>query len=244
MPTHPDGNELIPFSDPDASLLVVQQAVLNLWEVVNNLTRLRPKRLKHFHVTIFGSARIEPQSPAYDDVRRLAKELAALGCLIVTGGGPGLMQAANEGATLGDPNNKMGSIGIRIELPFEQGVNAFVGQAYTHRTFFTRLHHFIYISDAFIVVPGGIGTSLETFMVWQLLQVRRLYGTPLVMVGKMWSDLVEWARTHMAEHDPPMAESIDMTIPRCVETINEALAVVRDRYREWQAEGEHETKAP
>ena len=86
------------------------------------------------------------------------------------------------------------SVGIRVELPFEQDVNPFVEQAFEHETFFTRLHHFVLASDAFVVVPGGIGTVLETLMIWQLLQVRHVHDVPLILVGKMWAGLVEWAR--------------------------------------------------
>lgn len=228
----PDCDAVVPSNEE--TLHVVSQAVLGLWDVVNNLTRLRPRKLEHYYATVFGSARILPGTPQYDDVRRLAKELAQLGCQIVTGGGPGLMQAANEGARLGDPADGDGSIGIRIELPFEQDANAFVGQVYQHKTFFTRLHHFILISDVFIVVPGGIGTTLELLMVWQLLQVRQLYGTPLILVGKMWSELVAWAKHHMVDPSPQLASAIDLTIPRCVDTIDEALALVRDHYAQWQ----------
>src|SRR5205823_5414510 len=81
--------------------------------------------------------------------------------------------------------------------PFEQEVNPFVGQMYEHRTFFSRLHHFVILSDAFVVVPGGIGTLLEMSLAWQLLQVRKLYNTPLIVVGKMWAELVEWGRRSM-----------------------------------------------
>jgi hypothetical protein len=70
-----------------------------------------------------------------------------------------------------------------------------VGQAYEHGTFFSRLHHFVLGSDAVVVMPGGIGTTLEALMIWQLLQVRRLYGTPLIMIGRMRPDLVQWAKT-------------------------------------------------
>jgi len=222
---------------PEDTLAVVQQSVLALWDVVNNLTLLRPPRLPHFHVTIFGSARILPGSKEYDDVKFLAAELAKLGCQIVTGGGPGLMQAANEGALHGDPSDKVGSIGIRVDLPFEQEANAFVGKVYSHKTFFTRLHHFVLISDAFIVVPGGIGTALETFMVWQLLQVRKLYGTPLVLVGDMWADLVDWARRHMAGVPTQLASDVDVAIPTCVPDVRAALAEVQKRYAGWRAEG-------
>lgn len=122
----------------------------------------------------------------------MAAALAELGCDIVTGGGPGLMQAANEGASSvpGHP----GSVGIRVELPFGQQVNPFVEQAFTHKTFFTRLHHFVLASDAFVIAPGGVGTVLETMMVWQLLQVRHLGDVPLILVGKIWPGLVAWAR--------------------------------------------------
>ncbi|NBO92234.1 MAG: LOG family protein [Planctomycetia bacterium] len=236
MVVHDEGDN-INLSDSDATLMIIQQSVLNLWETVNNLTRLRPKRLKNFYATIFGSARIQPDTLAYDDVRRLARDLSTMGCRIVTGGGPGLMQAANEGAIQGAPDDRDGSIGIRIQLPFEQSANAFVGQVYTHRTFFTRLHHFILMSDAFIVVPGGIGTALETFMVWQLLQVRKLYGVPLIMIGPMWEELVEWAKKYMVDVPAPLANDVDLTIPRCVSTVDEALMIVRERYLAWQTEG-------
>ena len=96
------------------------------------------------------------------------------------------MQAANEGVKLADPDGThQKSVGIRVELPFEQDVNAFVTEAFEHKTFFTRLHHFVLVSDAFIVTPGGIGTVLETLMVWQLLQVRHLHDTPLILAGAL-----------------------------------------------------------
>ena len=77
--------------------------------------------------------------------------------------------------------------------------------AFEHRTFFTRLHQFVLTSDAFVVAPGGIGTVLETMMVWQLLQVKHLHDTPLILVGKMWPGLIEWVRRSMIAEDPPLA---------------------------------------
>jgi uncharacterized protein (TIGR00730 family) len=155
-----------------------------------------------------------------------------MGCDIVTGGGPGLMQAANEGAQLaGAP----GSVGIRVELPFEQDVNPFVVQAFEHETFFTRLQHFVIASDAFVVVPGGIGTVLETLMIWQLLQVRHVDNVPLILVGKMWRGLVDWARTSMSDPRLALANPEDLEIPRCVDTADEAIAVVRELHQNWQA---------
>ena len=121
---------------------------------------------------------LNPGTFGYEETKRAAKALAEMGCDIITGGGPGLMRAANEGASRAPERSR--SYGIRVELPFEQNVNAFVSQAFEHRTFFTRLHQFVITSDAFIVAPGGVGTLLEMVMIWQLIQVRHFQNTPLI----------------------------------------------------------------
>src|SRR5262245_51252596 len=205
-PSIPNITDIVSLGDERATLDVVSQSILGLWEVVNNLTRLRPTHRQIYRVTIFGSARIGPGSWVYDAVADLAEALAGMGCAIVTGGGPGLMQAANEGASRLGPEALARSTGIRIELPFEQSANPYVGQVFTHRTFFSRLHHFVLVSDAFVVVPGGIGTLLELSMVWQLLQVRKLYDTPLIVMGKMWSELVQWAKGNMVQPGHELAD--------------------------------------
>src|SRR5215831_12376744 len=220
-----DGARLISLADEEAVKEILSETVLNLWKVVNNLTRLRPSKRERYRVAIFGSARAQPGTFVYEEVKRVAAAFSALGCDIVTGGGPGLMQAANEGATNAGAS---GSMGIRIELPFEQDVNPFVEQAFEHQTFFTRLHHFVIASDAFVVVPGGIGTVLEMLMIWQLLQVRHVDGVPLILVGRMWRGLVEWATTAMLDPRLALANAEDLKIPRCVDTADEAIAVVRD----------------
>lgn len=109
---------------------VLANAVLGLWDVVNGLTRLKPSRRERYRVTIFGSARVKPGTFGYEETKHCAAELAKLGCDIITGGGPGLMQAANEGAASAPERAK--SIGIRVDLPFEQEVNSFVSQAFEH----------------------------------------------------------------------------------------------------------------
>jgi predicted Rossmann-fold nucleotide-binding protein len=83
------------------------------------------------------------------------------------------------------------------------------------------------VSDAFIVMPGGVGTLLETAMVWQLLQVKKLYATPLILVGPMWSELVDWAKRNMADIPSPLASAVDMTIPRCVPTVDDAIELIK-----------------
>ena len=134
-----------------------------------------------------------------------------------------------------NPSGKVQSVGIRVGLPFEQDVNAFVSEAFEHRTFFTRLHQFVLKSDAYIVAPGGIGTVLETLMIWQLLQVNHLKDTPLPLVGRMWPGLVSWARTAMLSYDPPLAGVDDFTIPQCVAGADEAIAVIRQHHGRWNA---------
>src|SRR5437879_6183452 len=139
----------ISLADEEAVKDLLVKTVFGLWDVVNDLTRLRPSKRERYRVTIFGSARAKPGTYVYDEVKRIAAVLAEMGCDIITGGGPGLMQAANEGAAAARAPERNRSVGIRVELPFEQNVNPFVEQSFEHKTFFTRLHHFILTSDAF-----------------------------------------------------------------------------------------------
>src|SRR5262249_39742591 len=197
----------VSLADEDAVKQILVNTVFGLWDIVNNLTRLRPTKHDTYRVTIFGSARGRPGTYAYDEVKRVAAVLAEVGGDMITGGVPGFMQAANEGAAAAGQSHH--SVGIRVDLPFDQEVNPFVEQAFDHKTFFTRLHHFVLTSDAFVVAPGGIGTVLELMMIWQLLQVRHVHDVPLILVGKMWADLVDWARTHLVTSQPPLANPED-----------------------------------
>ena len=233
----PGQTDVVLLSDEEAVTGVVVKAVENLWEVVNELTRLRRTKRDHYFVTIFGSARIKQGSPTYAQARELSETLSAMGCGIITGGGPGLMQAANEGAAIAAGGKSDKSIGIRIDLPFEQDANPFVGKAFQHKTFFSRLHHFVVSSDAFIVLPGGIGTLLELSMIWQLLQVRKLYDTPLVLIGGMWRELVNWSALHMLDDDMALASRVDIDIPTCVSTTAEAIEIVSKHYERWKEIG-------
>lgn len=231
--TNDPGNErMVSLADEEAVKQVLVTTIVHLWEAVNTLTRLRPSRRDRYRVAIFGSARAQPGTFAYEEVKRAAAAFTAMGCDIVTGGGPGLMQAANEGAASAGEKDR--SIGIRVELPFEQEVNPFVEQAFEHGTFFTRLQHFVIASDAFVVVPGGIGTVLETLMIWQLLQVRHVDNVPLILIGKMWKGLVDWAAASMLDPRTPLANPEDVRIPRCLDTADEAIALVQELQGAWK----------
>ena len=242
-----NSTDLVTLGEEDRVIEIVSKSVLDLWSAVNNLTRLRPSTRDRYRVTIFGSARVASEHWVYGAVRDLAAELSRLDCDIITGGGPGLMQAANEGAhrakKQGKPTSKR-STGIRIHLPFEQDVNAFVTEAFEHGTFFTRLHHFVLVSDAFVVVPGGIGTVLELMMVWQLLQVRKLHDTPLILAGKMYRGLVEWCREAMLRKDAPLVSPEDMEIPICVDDGKAILSIIRKHHAEWKKSNDGKAARP
>lgn len=233
---HPPDQATVSLADEEAVKRILVETIFGLWAAVNNLTRLRPSRRERYRVTIFGSARTQPGHWVYKEVKRMAEALAAMGCDIVTGGGPGLMQAANEGAEAAKAPERVQNIGIRVKLPFEQEINPYVEEAFEHQTFFTRLHHFVLLSDAFIVAPGGIGTVLESTMIWQLLQVRHLHDTPLIFTGPMWKGFVYWASQMMLRPGFELANAEDMKIPCCVDTADEAIAIVREHRAQWLAE--------
>jgi uncharacterized protein (TIGR00730 family) len=207
---------------------IVEDTLLDLWKAVDDLARIHAPRLPYYRVTIFGSSRMREGDAVYGQVRELARELSHMGCDIVTGGGPGLMEAANRGSEEGDVENRTRSFGLNIEVPHEQEINPYVEKAYVHRTFFTRLHHFVRLSSAFVVMPGGIGTSLEALMVWQLMQVRHITDRPFIMLGSMWRELVIWGRHFMLGNGVrQLADPGDLDIPRCVETVDEAVEIIR-----------------
>ena len=225
----------VSMADEEAVKQILVNTVFGLWDIVNNLTRLKPSKSERYRVTIFGSARAKPGSFVYEEVKRVAAALAEMGCDIITGCGPGLMQAANEGATAAKAPERNRSVGIRVELPFEQEVNPFVEQAFEHKTFFSRLHHFVLTSDAYVVSPGGVGTVLELMLIWQLLQVKHVRDTPLILVGNMWGELVAWAKKNLLKPELSLANPEDIAIPVCVNTADEAIALIRAHHARWRS---------
>ena len=148
-----------------------------------------------YRVAIFGSARISEGDEQYQDVYAIAKGLAAEGFDIVTGGGPGLMQAANSGSKSVSNGGK--SIGLNIRLPREQPPNRFLDIKAEFDRFSIRLDTFMAITDAVVVAPGGIGTLLELFYTWQLVQVQQICETPIILYGGIWTGLLEWLETEV-----------------------------------------------
>lgn len=220
-----------PSSDPTH---VLDKAIYQLWETINDLDQIQPERVEHYRVSIFGSSRIRRGDPIYEEVKKLSSDLARMGVDVVTGGGPGLMEAANAGAVEGQIESGSRSFGLAIHLPKEEAANPFVDKVFRHRTFFSRLHHFIRLSSAFIVMPGGIGTALELFMVWQLLQVKHMKEHPLILIGTMWPGLIDWMRATMLERglvSPP-----DFDVVKIVGSSEEAIPIIRESYDRWAQE--------
>lgn len=234
-PPKPSAPKTVSLADEEGVKRILIETLFGLRATANNLTRLRPSKRERYRVTVFGSARTRPGHWVYQEVKRMSAALSAMGCDIITGGGPGLMQAANAGAQEVQAAERVHNIGIRVELPFEQEANPFVDELFEHQTFFTRLHHFVLTSDAFIVAPGGIGTALESVMIWQLLQVRHLHDVPLIFAGPMWRGLVDWATQMMLRPGFELANPEDMKIPRCVDNADQAIAIVREHHARWQA---------
>jgi len=156
-----------------------------------------------YRVSIFGSARIKPDTKEYKGVYTLAKELAENGADIVTGGGPGLMEAANAGVKEGS-SSKSKSFGIRIDLPFEATPNEHLDIKFYHKRFSSRLDEFMRISHAVVVTPGGIGTLLELLYTWQLIQVNHISARPIILVGDMWNGFFDWIKS-----EPLKAQLLD-----------------------------------
>ena len=177
-------------------------------------------------VTVFGSARAAEGDEEYDRARELCRRLAGHGCSIVTGGGPGVMEAANRGAQEGGGL----SIGLNIELPFEQQPNEYIDKLISFRYFFVRKVMFVKYAMAFIIFPGGFGTMDELFEALTLIQTRKIKPFPVYMIGRdYWSGLVDWVRGRMLAEDKILPE--DMEIIHLVDSLDEVEEAVLGRRR-------------
>jgi uncharacterized protein (TIGR00730 family) len=143
-------------------------------------------------VTVFGSARVPPGSPRYERAREIGRRIAEAGYAVITGGGPGTMEAANRGCQEGGGL----SIGCNIELPHEQNLNPYVDLGIEFRYFFARKTMFVKYADAFVILPGGFGTMDELFESLTLIQTGKIQHFPVILVGtEYWAGLLEWIRS-------------------------------------------------
>ena len=219
----------IPLSTTDARLLAPNEDTSFIHTDAWRILRVQSELVEGFGalaglgpaVSIFGSARAQPESHFYRECVQIARGLAQAGFAIITGGGPGIMEAANKGAA--EVGGK--SIGLGIELPFEQGSNEYTSMNVNFRYFFIRKLMFVKYAQAFVVLPGGIGTMDELFEAFTLMQTRKITGFPIVLVGKRyWRGLVEWMSDRMIAEG--MISPEDMDIIHVVDSVDEVVEAV------------------
>ena len=190
----------------------------------------------YYRVSIFGSARLKPDTQEYTDIYQLAKILAKNNVDIVTGGGPGLMEAANAGAKDGSSESK--SFGLHVDLPFEAAPNGHLDITYHHKKFSSRLDEFMRISHSVIVAPGGIGTVLELMYTWQLIQVGHITERPIILVGTMWHGLLEWMKLNLLKKQ--LINKADFDNILIVEHAEEAFEILKPHVKKFYSNHKEE----
>jgi uncharacterized protein (TIGR00730 family) len=179
-------------------------------------------------VAIFGSARVLPGSEAYAKAEAIAALLARNGYSVITGGGPGVMEAANKGATEAGTT----SVGLNIELPLEQKPNIYANKLLNFRYFFVRKVMFVKYSQGFIVMPGGFGTLDEVMEALTLIQTKKIGSFPIVMVGKkFWAGFIDWIKEVLVEEK--LVSEEDLNLFNIVDTPEEAVKVIDDFYSKY-----------
>src|SRR6187401_1685872 len=173
-------------------------------------------------VTVFGSARTKPDDPTYELARGIGYRLAQAGYAVITGGGPGAMEAANRGCREGGGL----SVGCNIELPHEQSLNSYVDLGVEFHYFFARKTMFVKYADAFVILPGGFGTLDELFEALTLIQTGKVRDFPIVLVGRAyWSGLLDWIRDTLVAQGA--VDSKDMDLLLLTDDPDEAVALIQ-----------------
>ncbi|MDR6938646.1 TIGR00730 family Rossman fold protein [Arcanobacterium hippocoleae] len=182
-------------------------------------------------ISIFGSARTQPDDKYYEIACEIARKLVKRDFAVITGGGPGIMEAANKGASKAGGT----SVGLGIELPFEQGINEYTNLGINFRYFFVRKLMFVKYALGFVVLPGGFGTLDELFEAITLVQTHKISSFPIVLVGKkFWGGLEKWIENTLVEEG--MVNPADLDLVQIVDTPEEAVAAVTAGLRRLLAE--------
>lgn len=182
-------------------------------------------------VSIFGSARTTDENPYYQLAEEIAFKLTQNGYGVITGGGPGIMEAANKGAKKGEGK----SVGLNIELPFEQSANPYIDndKLINFDYFFVRKVMFVKYAQGFIVLPGGVGTLDELFEAITLIQTKKIGKFPIVLVGKsFWGGLIDWIKEVMLKKEKNISPE-DLNLFSVVDTADEALEIVNEFYKKY-----------
>ncbi|MDD4929035.1 MAG: TIGR00730 family Rossman fold protein [Gallionella sp.] len=188
-------------------------------------------RLAHIHpaVSIFGSARTRPDQPYYKLAEEIARLLSDAGFSVISGGGPGIMEAANKGAFYG----KSPSVGLNIQLPHEQTNNPYQNISQSFQHFFARKVMFVKFANAYVVMPGGFGTLDELMEALTLVQTGKTRRMPIILVGtKFWGGMVEWFKTALLEEKVIRPEDLNL-----IQLIDEPQEVVRAIFKHYETSG-------
>ncbi len=178
-------------------------------------------------VSVFGSARLDPGSPYYNKCLKVAESLAKDGFAVISGGGPGIMEAANKGAQ----NANGTSVGLNIALPMEQTQNQFQDVRIEFRYFFVRKLMFVKYAVAYVIFPGGFGTMDELFEALTLIQTKKIRGFPVVLVGReYWSGLIDWMKNTLLAANSINKEDLDLM--HIVDEPEEVCAIINRRYKD------------
>lgn len=182
-------------------------------------------------VSIFGSARVKPDNKYYQLAEKIAEKISKAGYGVITGGGPGIMEAGNKGAQSGEGI----SVGLNIDLPFEQNFNPYIDKDknLNFDYFFVRKVMFVKYSQGFVVMPGGLGTMDELFEAFTLIQTKKIGKFPIILVGtEFWSGLFEWIKTVMIERENN-ANPEDLNLIKIVDTAEEVVEVLDNFYKKY-----------
>ena len=212
----------------------VMRGIINRFRV-RTLNLKKVMKNGHFRISIFGSARIKPGDRIYENVYDLAERIGARGYDVVTGGGPGLMDAANAGHMVGDTKNRAESIGLVIHLPFENKGNKHLEIRHRFMHFSQRLDTFLELSHVMVVTTGGIGSMLELYYMWQHLQVHHVAYKPIILIGKMWQDLMAWMRTDVLPSNLVSPE--DFNYVYIAKNNDQAMAMIDTFHKLYEKEG-------
>ena len=219
-------DKIPPLADAEAGSFTASQESWRVFgimsefvEATQRLSAVRPA------VSIFGSARISPDSPYYQLTEDIARKLSDAGFSVISGGGPGIMEAANKGAFFG----KSPSIGLNIQLPHEQVANEYQDISQTFRHFFARKYMFVRFANAYVVMPGGFGTLDELLEALTLIQTGKSQKIPIILVhAPFWRGLVDWFRTTLVEEK--MISPEDLHLVQVLDTPAEIVEAIFKHY--------------
>lgn len=187
---------------------------------------------REFRVTIFGSSRMKSTDEEYKQVCKLARMIGEKGIDLVTGGGPGIMEAASSGHKAGSLKTKAHTIGLNIKLPHEQRMNDYVDIKKEFTRFSERLDNFMLLSNAIVVAHGGVGTTLELFYAWQLMQVKHICNIPIILLGTQWKGLIKWLKKEPLRRGFFSKEDLELLF--IARNSKQAMKIIGQAYKEYK----------